>query len=206
MKCSILKFFDHLLEGETDQSFPKWAGLNKIEDILKNMKEGIKELKIGTLNDLNQEINNINEKKNSFKNKMEESGNEFYSSPNRLTYSNLYSSNNYYIESRGVNGRYTLDMIKFFGKKINIDDSDEEKYEPENSILDTLYREYENITKNADIYLEETINDFKNIIDNRNGDIIENLEQGYQNINKLKDYFNNINKDIEDILINKSKK
>ena len=201
IKCSIVKFFDHILEGETKQTFPKWAGLNKIEEILNNMKERIKELKEGSLNDLNLKINDINNQKISFKKKMEESGNEFYSPPDRITYSNLYSSDNYSIESRGITGRYTLDLVKMFGRKANMDDSEEEKYEPENSILETWHSEYKNISKNADINLGEIKNDFKNILDITNGDIIEKLEQGNENIIKLKDFFNNINKDMEDIFI-----
>ena len=65
-------------------------GLNKIAYILKDMNDGIKNLKEGTLNDLNQEINNINDKKISLKNKKEESGNEFYSPPSRIIDISIY--------------------------------------------------------------------------------------------------------------------
>ena len=84
------------------------------------MNDGIKNLKKGTLNDLNREINNIINKEISLKNKMEESGNKFYSPPSGLTYSNLYSSNDYYMESRGISGRYILDLVKFFGRKLKL--------------------------------------------------------------------------------------
>ena len=48
--------------------------------------------------------------------------------------------------------------MKIFGRKADID---EEKYEPKNSILDTWHNEYKLISKNADIYLEESLNDLK---------------------------------------------
>ena len=204
-KCSILKFFDQILEGETKPTLPKWAGLNKINDILKDMKEEIEELREGAINNLEQKLDDINNKKITLKNKMEESGNEFYSPPDGTTYSSLYSSDEYNIESRGINGRYVLDLVKMFGRKVTIDGTDEENYEPKNSILDAWYNEYTNISKNADIYLEETINDLRTISDNSNGDIIESLEQTIGNINILKDFFNAINADMEHILINKSK-
>ena len=35
MKCSILEFFEHILERETNKEFPNWAGLNKIVYTLK---------------------------------------------------------------------------------------------------------------------------------------------------------------------------
>ena len=41
-KCSILKFFDQILEGESKQSVPKWPGFNKITNILIDMKNGNK--------------------------------------------------------------------------------------------------------------------------------------------------------------------
>ena len=206
MKCSILEFFEHILEGETNKEFPNLAGLNKIVYTLKDMNDGIKNLKKGTLNDLNREINNIINKEISLKNKMEESGNKFYSPPSGLTYSNLYSSNDYYMESRGISGRYILDLVKFFGRKAKIISSGEEKYEPENSILDTWYKEYKDISKTADIYLQETVSDLNTIIDNTKEDIIKNLEEGIDNINKLIVFFNNINKEMEDIFIIKSDK
>ena len=202
MKCSILEFFEHILEGETNKEFPGWAGLNKIIYTLKDMNDGIKNLKKGTLNDLNREINNIINKEISLKNKMEESGNNFI----LLQYSNLYSSNDYYMESRGISGRYILDLVKFFGRKAKIINSGEEKYEPENSFLDTWYKEYKDISKTADIYLQETVSDLNTIIDNTNEDIIKNLEEGIDNINKLIVFFNNINKEMEDIFIIKSDK
>ena len=99
-----------------------------------------------------------------------------------------------------------LDLVKFFGRKAKIISSGEEKYEPENSILDTWYKEYKDISKTADIYLQETVSDLNTIIDNTNEDIIKNLEEGIDNINKLIVFFNNINKEMEDIFIIKSDK
>ena len=32
-ECSILKFFDEVLEGESKDSLPKWAGIKGIKDI-----------------------------------------------------------------------------------------------------------------------------------------------------------------------------
>ena len=70
-KCSILKFFAQILEGETKPTLPKWAGLNKINDILKDMKEEIEELREGAINNLEQKLDDINNKKITLKNKME---------------------------------------------------------------------------------------------------------------------------------------
>ena len=113
----------------------------------------------------------------------------------------LYCSDEYNINSRGITGKYVLDLVKIFGRKADID---EEKYEPKNSILDNWHNEYKLISKNADTYLEKTLNDLTILSDYNVKDIVESLEQGIENINILKDFFNDINIDIEDILINKS--
>ena len=43
-ECSILRFFDEVLEGESKESLPKWAGFEGIKDILNKILG-----KIGTL-------------------------------------------------------------------------------------------------------------------------------------------------------------
>ena len=118
---------------------------------------------------LYQKIDNINNQKIDFKNKMEESGNEFYSYLENNIYTNIYS-NEYDIDSRGISGRYVLDIVKMFGKKVT--DINEEKYEPKNSTLDLWHNEYKFISKNADDYFEETIKDLQ-IISNKS----ENLKK-----------------------------
>ena len=141
---------------------------------------------------MNEKINIINERKKNFQNKMEESGNKFYSSDS-TTYANLYS-NEYDIDSRGISGRYVLDIIKMFGKKVK--DIDEEKYEPKNSILDSWHNEYKLISNNADIYFEETIDNLK-IISEMKYELINNLENCKENMNKLSAFFTNINSKIK---------
>ena len=188
-ECSFLNFREQILEGETKQTLPKWAGFKRIKEILSDIKYEIKDLRKITLNDLNKKLGNIENKKISFKNKMKESGNAFYSSSDRTSYINLYSSDEYNINSRGISGKYVLDLVKIFGRKANID---EEKYEPKNSILDIWHNEYKLISKNADIYLEETLNDLTTISDNNNIDIVESLEEGIENLNNYIIFFDKI--------------
>ena len=88
-KCSILKFIDQALEGETKQALPKWIGLYEIINILNDIREEIKELRRRTLNDFYQKINNIKYKNIIFKNRMGESGEAFYTPSDRRKYSNL---------------------------------------------------------------------------------------------------------------------
>ena len=197
IECSIYKFFEQSLEGEDKEIYPKWIGLNKIIKTFSELYIQIDQLEKKTIIDLYQKIDNINNKKITFRNKMEESGNEFYSSPDSNIYINLYS-NEYVIDSRGISGRYVLDIVKMFGKKVT--GISEEKYEPENSALDSWHNEYKLISKNADNYFEEAINDLK-IISNKS----KNFEKIIENISILKDFFITIYKNIEYSLIDNSK-
>ena len=51
-ECSMLKFFDQVLEGEIKDSLPRWAGIDGINRILDNINQQIKDLKDGTLTNL----------------------------------------------------------------------------------------------------------------------------------------------------------
>ena len=55
-ECSILKFFDQVLEGETKNSTPRWPGIEGIDDIISDINGEIDKLKTGTLEDLRNEI------------------------------------------------------------------------------------------------------------------------------------------------------
>ena len=201
-ECSIHTFLEQILDGETKQNNQNWAGFNNINEIFSELANQIKELRRTTLNYLYQKIDDINNKKMNFKNKMEESGNKLYSSSDSSLYSDVYS-NIYSMDSRGISGTYVLDIIKMFGKKVTTDNINEEKYEPKNSTLDLWHNEYKLISTNADTYLEEAINDL-NTISDINQDILENIEKGKENLNILIDFFNNVNKEINDILIESS--
>ena len=191
-ECSMLKFFDQVLEGEIKDSLPRWAGIDGINRILDNINQQIKDLKDGTLTNLNNQVISINNKKNEFKEQMETSGNSFYVSPSYTIYKEAYSSNSYNLPDRYISGRYVLDLVKMFGKKVNVAGSNEEKYEPENSILDLWHQEYKIVAENADEYLDEAITSFRTICDNNTGDVLESLNEANNTLNELKDTFNGI--------------
>ena len=196
-ECSIHKFLEQILEGEIKQSNLKWVGFNNINEILNELSYQIEELRRINLNDLYQKIENITNMKIIFKKKMKESGKKFYSSYDSSTYSDLYS-NEYSMDSRGISGTYVLDIIKMFGKKV-INYENEEKYEPKNSTLDLWHNEYKLISTNADEYLDQALRDLQTISENKD-DIIEKLEQSKENFNTLKEFFNDINKEINNML------
>ena len=197
IECSIYKFFEQTLEGEGKDTYPKWIGFNKIDIKLVELCFKLEQLETKQLNNLYQKINDVWDKKIKFKNKMGESGNLFYTSAENNIYINLYS-NEYNIDSRGINGRYVLDIIKIFGKQVK--GINEEKYEPENSVLDSWHNEYKLISKKADDYFDKAINDLQLISYKR-----KYFEKILENISTLKEFFIIIYENIEFSLIHYSK-
>ena len=204
-ECSMLRFFEQVLEGETKQTTPRWPGIEGIGSIITDINGEVHNLKTGTLGELDKEIGNINKTKNEFRTKMKTSGNNFYGSDGH--YINKYSKqyNNMVIGAgdaqRNLNGYYVLDLIKFFGTRV---DGDEEKYTPKNSVLDLWHQEYKIVSENADSSLGEAQDTFKTVADEKSGDIIEVLDEGKNTLNEIKDSFNDIKSEIEDILVNYS--
>ena len=110
-ECSILKFFDQVLEGETKNSTPRWPGIEGIDDIISDINGEIDKLKTGTLEDLRNEINLIEGNKTNFQEKMRDSGNIFFDSDQNYisSYSKVYNSMS--LPGRTIDGRYVLGKI-----------------------------------------------------------------------------------------------
>ena len=202
-ECSMLKFFDQIIEGEIKEELPRWAGIDGINEIMQDINNQIEDLKKGTLHSLNNQVEEIDDKKTKFREQMEKSGKEFYNAPHRTQYKDRYS-NVYNIPGRNEGGRYVLDLVKMFGKKVTVADSNEEKYEPDKSILDTWHQEYKLVSENADKYLDDALTSFRTICDNSTGDVLESLKQGQDTLSELNGTFSDIKLEIEGIFVDSS--
>lgn len=200
-ECTILKFFDQVLEGETKNTTPRWPGIEGIDNIIGDITGEIDNLKSGTLETLRDEINMIEGNKTVFKNKMRDSGNSFFDSTGK--YISAYSKDyNIELNERILNGKYVLDLIKFFGKRKT--NSDEEEYTPKNSLLDLWHMEYKLVSENADSSLQDANETFTNVADNSTGDITELLQEGTNTLNEIKGTFNDIKSEIENLFVDSS--
>ena len=206
-ECSMLKFFDQVLEGEIKKELPRWAGIDGINEIIQDINDQIEQLRSGTLTELNTQIHNIDNKKTDFKNKMRDSGESFFTNPNvpsssYKSYNTKSYSYSFSSPSRNINGDYVLDLVKMFGRlKTGVE---EEKYEPTNSILDIWHQEYKIVSENADNYLKDALDSFNTISSTSTGDVLESLKQGQNTLNELKNTFNDIKVEIEGIFVDSS--
>ena len=196
-ECSILRFFEEILEGEVKKETPRWAGLEEISEILDGLSKEIESMKTGTKGILDGQLGNITTQGQGFLNLMESSGNKFYQDSDLsrfiLDYSASYSFD-------FANGNYVLDLIKMFGKYNSVS----KKYEPTNSLLDTWEIEYKTVSKTADEFMQKARDDFVNILETNIEPITNGLKTGQDTMDELKGTFNDIKGSISDIIVDYS--
>ena len=71
-QCSLLKFFEQVLNGEIKTERPRWAGINGINTLLDRLIEEIRDIKADTGTSLSGGISDISTKKGNFQWKMQE--------------------------------------------------------------------------------------------------------------------------------------
>ena len=147
-ECSILKFVDDFVEGESRTNPPYWAGIDKISEILEKLSLKINELKSTSIEtDLSTDQNNFKNNKNTFegllKSKSEAINTKCTTDSSCKDYFVLINSN-----------EYQLDIAKKFG---TFDVTDNPK---ENSICDLWINEYKSSSNNANVCFEETLTSF----------------------------------------------
>ena len=197
-ECSMLRFFEQILDGEIKQDTPRWPGIEGIDEILGDINNEIEKLRTGTLESLNIETEKIDEVKKNFIDKMHEYSKNFSSEDCFEYYTDEYSPETSLDQLRKLKGYYVLDLVKFFGKEEN------GKYIPENSILDIWEKEYDIVSQNADKYLSQANDTFQTVCDESSGDIINSLNEGRDSLNEIKESFNDIRSEIEGMLFDSS--
>ena len=106
--CSILKFFDQLLNGETQTDQPYWAGVNSIKDTLSDLTNYIGQSGHSAHEQLSQSMNRLDNYEQNFTSYMNESSDYLYN--------NLedYSGNYIYTPLDSQEKQYVLDMVQQF--------------------------------------------------------------------------------------------
>jgi len=204
-ECSLLKFFDQVVDGEIKQNLPRWAGIAGINTILSGLS--------GALNDLHSENTNsvlqgkiaaTVTQKGTFKNAMKNAGNSLFDSPGYTTYKSNYQIGPYTDypniltnPPKEITGPYILDLVEKFGKCTDVEGEDDEIACTPNSILFFWNAEYRVISSDADEYMGTANDSFNRVL---NDDNLENirgaLEDGQEVLNKIKEPFDDVNKEI----------
>ena len=144
-KCSILKFIDQVVDGESKENPPYWAGIDKINEILDRLSKKVEEMKTGTIARLESQKDVIDGKKQTFEQNLETAGNSIYANTNYLK---TYDSK-----------EYQLDLAYEFGTY----DHTSQEASPENSICFLWIKEYETTANNAETCFQDTMTSFNKI-------------------------------------------
>ena len=207
-ECSILKFFDQFLDGETKQEKPRWPGIAGINEILESLKDEINLMKTDTVTELRDKIDAINVPRQHFLDEMETSSENFYdydTSKFNNNFLKIYNSYNFDSALKVDNSKeYVLDLVKMFGIKDPTSTTTDIKYIPKSSTLYAWKYEYSLIADNADEYMNTAKTKFSSILDDNVDELIGDIREGQNQLEDLKKQFNDIKGDIEKSILDYS--
>ena len=191
-QCSLLKFFEQVLNGEIKTERPRWAGINGINTLLDRLIEEIRYIEAHTGTSLSDGISDISTKKGNFQTEMEDAGKSFFESDG-TTYKAKYLKNYNTYSDYSFNDEYVLDIVRRFGKK------ESSGYTSE-SFLYLWNEEFSTVAQNADSYLNTANEGFSDILGPSFTSVIDGLNKGRDNLDKLTKPFTNAENKISDIL------
>ena len=204
-ECSILKFFDEVIDGESKNEPPKWAGIGGIKGILQGLKDDINEMASTTRETLNGKIEDIRREeevpgdpvkpigtKKDFLTKLKSFGDYFYDGTNyNPDYCKNYNSNNC------ANGNYVFDLVKQLG---TYDDTNN-KGIPDESYIYAWVEEYKAVASIADDTMDQAKDGFDNILGEKIDDVNDALDNGINKIDEIYSSFADIKGGVSDILV-----
>ena len=201
-ECSILRFFGELIDGESKETKPKWAGMSGIQNILDDLDLTLNNIKTNSLNELNTKIDNLDDEngpKKKFLAQLKTAHQKFFTDSNENEYISDYSKVITFPDS--TNGKYVLDIIDNFGKY----DEDNNAGIPANSLIWMWVEEYKLVAENADKELANSKNDFNNILDTNFDEFNKALGEGKDTIGDIKGSIDDIYSQVTGIIADNSK-
>lgn len=190
-ECSLLKFFDQVIDGEMKQETPRWAGINSITNLLTKINTTINDLSVDSYTQLNDNMNNLTSTRNSFIKMMNEVGDKFYDGTNYLDpYKQVYTTKP---TSYHLAGEYIYDLVFYFGRY------DGSRY-TKDSFLDFWDQEFSIVDDKAYGYLSDAKKNFKDILNDNLEPIQEKLGDGKDKLDELMEPFTDANDEIGEIL------
>ena len=186
-ECSVLKFVDEVVDGESKENPPYWAGIDKITKILDELSAKVESMKTGTQTTLNDAKTRVDNAKGTFEQNLEDGGNKI-----KNNCGSAIGCSDYYVT---YEKEYQLDMAYKFGEY----SYSSKEASPENSICDLWINEYKSTAENAENNFEATQNSFNAIL--VGASVSESLQKSKQSIKEIKESFDEIKLIIADNII-----
>lgn len=174
-ECSVLKFVDEVLLGETNKNPPYWAGIEGITDVLNKLSTKVETMRAGTETHsaLSGQKHDLDVAKSTFE--------------TDLAAGSIKINDNY--QTSISSNQYQLDIAYNFGKYT----VGQDRGAPENSISDLWLQEYYTTAENAESYYSTTQNKFDNVIlSSTDNSISQSLTRSKQSIKEIKESFDDI--------------
>jgi len=194
-ECSILKFIGEVLDGETKETKPKWAGINGIKGLFQETIDKIDGLSEATKNSLSSNADDANNAKNYF-----ESALQAYSVKIKETsvtdpgYKNTLDGKDYY-----------LDIISNFGTFSKGESGAESSAEPKFSFVWNWHQEFKTVSKNSEEQMGTALTNY-GTLETKKGDAKRALNDGIIQINDMEGSFNDVKEQVSGIIIDYSDK
>jgi len=183
-ECSLLKFTGEVLDGETKETKPKWAGISGIQDLFKKTKDEINRLKADTTRLSNSGRGDVDDAKNAFVGGLE-------------TQSGYINNPSYHKET--LDGTdYKLDIIEQFG---SFSSGTATPNQP-SILMYAWFKEYDETASQADSYMNTIQQNYDQLTSS--SEATQALEKGIDSIDDIRKSFDEVKSQISGIIIDYS--
>lgn len=194
-ECSILKFIGEVLDGETKETKPKWAGISGIKGLFEETMDKIDGLDVDTKNSLSTKNTEANNAKGYFESALEEYSQKIKESGTGENYLNNLNEKDYY-----------LDIVYNFGTFTKGDGSGtESSAEPAYSFVWNWYQEFKAVSDNSEAQMGTVLENYGTLQQN-SGEAKSALNDGITSISDIEGSFNDIKDQVSDIIVSYSDK
>ena len=197
-ECSILKFIGEVLNGETKETKPKWAGISGIKGLFEDTKTQINALNSGIKDELSNNKGDASAAKNSFETALQ-------------SHSSNIKANSPSGYKQQINGQYYyLDIINSFGtftKAVPGDGSSEgtpSNAEPVGSFVWKWHQEFKAISENSERQMDTALSNYNLLQGSSKTEAINTLDKGITSIGDMEGSFNDIKDQISGAIIDYS--
>ena len=200
-ECSILKFFEQVLNGEIKQSLPRWAGIHDIQGLLTSIETTVRDMGSEVLSQLNTKMGTLESDRSTFDGTMKKAGEGLFyddTSPYAIksNYKESFSEDDPYLD-----GNYVYDVVYNFGRY----SEEEGKFIPRHSYLEAWYQEFSIVDGEAYRHLQTAESGFTDILGNDGLRRVESsLRDGREKLDELTGPFSDANDEIGKIFSNVS--
>ena len=199
-ECSLMKFINDVLYGESEGMIPRWGGIVNIKNLLRDTSVSINGLHtdIQTLSD-NKDL--VKQEKEEFEDALQKYSKNIYDDDN--TGETDYKPYKHSLTISSESGEYVLDIVSKFGLFTRSSTAGNPPTITENSFVDGWYKEYEQISSKSESQMENAKNDFQQINAYKT-DATNAINSGISNIDKFKKAFDKVKKKISGPIVDYS--